>query len=171
MHPITKERKDGHRQPRTRFTFVTYLLCRFWSDFNTFDTRALGGPESVFAQTEFENSDRLPWKSGDRWKDGHRQPRTFMGWTQAALDVWEGHRQPRTYGTDTGSLGIWDGHRHPRTDTGILDLFMAWRHAIYDVMTSEWRQADVSRSQSRSQWDSIISHPWQFNWTDILLIL
>ncbi len=26
---ITKERKDGHRQPRTLFTFVTYLLGRF----------------------------------------------------------------------------------------------------------------------------------------------
>ncbi len=29
-----KETKDGHRQPRTLFTFVTYLLGRFWTDFN-----------------------------------------------------------------------------------------------------------------------------------------
>ncbi len=35
-HPITKERKEEHRQPRTLFTFVTYLLGCFWTNFNEF---------------------------------------------------------------------------------------------------------------------------------------
>ncbi len=72
LHPITKERKDRHRQPRTLFTFVTYLLGRFWTDFNEIWCK---GPCWV---RERLRANRI-WKF---WSVA-----MVLGQTQAALDV------------------------------------------------------------------------------------
>ena len=68
---LKRERTDtgslGHFSPLSPISSSVPgpILTKFY-------TRTPVGSESVFAQTEFENSDRLPWKSGDTQKDGHR---------------------------------------------------------------------------------------------------
>ena len=53
-----------------------------------FDTRTPSGSDSVIARTEFENSDRLPWKSGDTRTRTDTGSLGRLGRTQAASDVY-----------------------------------------------------------------------------------
>ncbi len=54
-------------------------------------TEVVAGPVQHLAKSEFQNSKRLPWKSGKG--DTPRQPRTFRGHTQAASDIEDTPRQ------------------------------------------------------------------------------
>ncbi len=63
-NPILNKRKDTGRQPQTLFMLANSSAISRWI-LTKLGTDNLSGSESVFAKSDIENSDWLPWKSGN----------------------------------------------------------------------------------------------------------
>ncbi len=69
-HPLLNKRKDTGRQPQTLFSLAnsSAVSRRIITKSGTDN---LSGSESVVAKSEFQNSNVLPWKSGNADFEAH----------------------------------------------------------------------------------------------------